>query len=142
MLLAAVGLSVLALLSVPLVHEAGHALAALVVGGEQVRFARRRGLRFTTSAKLPEGALARRAFYAGGPLGNLIACAALVVLARGLTSAPSLLVLAGGAALAHLAFALVNLLPLEGYDGRGLFRAVSGRTRASSGPRGGSGARA
>lgn len=142
MLLLALTLSLLTLLSVPLVHELGHALAALLVGGREVRFAHKGGLCLVTRALLPEQALAHRVYYAGGPLANVLVAGALAFAARALASEPVLLLLGGGAALVHLAFALVNLLPLEGYDGRALFGGgmsgrISGRTRASSAPRGG-----
>lgn len=108
------------LVSVPLVHEAGHLLAALLVGGRRVTLARRGALTFVTQAELPERPLPRRAFYAAGPLANLAAAGLLVVAARALASEPASLVLVAGGALVHVAFALVNLLPLEGHDGHAL----------------------
>jgi hypothetical protein len=114
-------LSLVALATVPLVHEAGHALVALLIGGRRVTFVRRGRLSFATRADLPESAVRRRAFYAGGPLANVVVGLFLAAAARALASDPSLLVTALGAALAHLVFALVNLLPLSGHDGRALF---------------------
>ena len=114
-------LSLVALASVPLVHEAGHALAALVVGGRGLRLVRRGRSSFALSAELPDVPWRRRAFYAGGPLANVGAALVIVVVTRGLAADPALLVTCFGAAAAHLVFALVNLLPLAGHDGRALF---------------------
>lgn len=128
-MLLVVALSLLALASVPVVHEAGHALAALLVGGRRLSLVRRGLLSFALCAELPERELARRAFYAGGPLANAVAALALLVVTRAVAPAPALLVTLGGAAVVHLTFALVNLLPLAGHDGRALFCRAPERAR-------------
>lgn len=108
-------------LSVPLVHEAGHALAALLAGGRRVRLERRGLLGLSTSADLPERAVVVRLFYGAGPGANLLAFAGALLCIRLFVSDGALLVACLGVALLHLTFALVNLLPLPGHDGRALF---------------------
>lgn len=119
--MAVLALSLLAFVSVPVVHEAGHALAALLVGGRGLRLVWRGRLSFALSAELPDSARRRRTFYAGGPLANLIVAAVIAAAAHALVDEPVLLVSAFGAAFAHAVFGLVNLLPLAGHDGRALF---------------------
>ncbi len=113
-------LIVVGALSVPLVHEAGHALLALAGGGRRVRL-ERHALGFSTSAELPGGVWPRRLFYAGGPLANLLTALSLWSVRDVVSADGGLFVLTLGVALAHLTFALVNLLPLAGHDGRALF---------------------
>ena len=53
------------------VHEASHAVAALLVGGRRVRLVRR-GFFWAVAAELPGSRWAEVAFVAAGPLANLV----------------------------------------------------------------------
>lgn len=123
MLWAVTLLFVLGALSLPLVHEGGHALAALVVGGKRLRLERRGALHFVTSADLPPTASAARLFYGAGPAANLVFALVLALVPFLLSLQAPLLVSVVGIAAVHVLFGVVNLLPLEGHDGRALLKA-------------------
>lgn len=116
-------LFLLGALSVPLVHEGGHALAALAVGARRLRLERRGALHFTTSADLPGTPSAARLFYGAGPAANLLFSFLLVLLIFLRSVEGPLLVTVVVIAAVHVFFGVVNLLPLEGHDGRALFKA-------------------
>lgn len=107
------------LVSLPVVHEAGHGLGAWVVGSRRIRLVRR-GLDLCVIAVLPVQRWRHQVFVAAGPVANLLFAALLLWLAR--SDAGSQTLSRGASLLAglHGLYAAIQLLPLRHHDGAAL----------------------
>ncbi len=103
------------------VHEGGHVFALRCFGGHTRLSARADGLRLRSPLALSPRR--RAALLLAGPLANLIAAAGLLFAARAMPIAADYL--RCGAALEG-AYAIVNLLPVRGFDGFGLIDSLIG----------------
>jgi hypothetical protein len=113
-------LLLLGALSLPLVHEGAHAVAALLVGGRHLRLVRR-GFELSIEAELPTTRAAAVCFYAAGPTANLALAVVLGLLAP---RAGELALWVVVAAAAHGLFGALNLWPSAGRDGAGIVQAL------------------
>ena len=99
------------------VHEASHAVAALLVGGRRVRLVRR-GFFWAVAAELPGSRWAEVAFVAAGPLANLVL--------GGVAGAAGPHLWLFGAV--QVLTCVLALMPAEGSDGQQLWRLWSARS--------------
>jgi Zn-dependent protease len=126
--LAALALLVLAALSVPVVHEVAHVIAAKLVGARVIGVAWREQGRLAPRVEVDMDAGAGGGavlFFVAGPLANAAVSALGLALFFGAgRSANVLLLLAAGL---HGVFAVANLLPVGDRDGANALAALRRR---------------